>query len=95
MLLRLYVVAGAPNSTAARSNLASILSTVEPDSYALEIVDCMADPKRALNEGVLVTPTLVKEGPEPAQTIVGALTDRSSVRAALGLENSGNEPGDG
>lgn len=85
MLLRLYVVAGAPNSIAARSNLAAILARVGKESYALEIVDCVTDPHRALKEGVLVTPTLVKLAPDPAQTIVGSLSDRNGVAAALGL----------
>ena len=85
MLLRLYVVAGAPNSIAARANLAAILAPLGKENYALEIVDCVTDPHRALKEGVLVTPTLVKLAPEPTQTIVGSLSDRSSVAATLGL----------
>ena len=88
MLLRLYVVSGAPNSIAARANLSSILSKIGVNSYALEIVDCVVEPHRALAEGVLVTPTLVKLAPEPLQTIVGSLSDRRSVIAALGLDDS-------
>jgi circadian clock protein KaiB len=86
LLLRLYVIAGAPNSIAARANLTSILSATNPDSFALEVVDCVADPHRALADGVLVTPTLVKVAPEPGQTIIGSLSDRQLVTAALGLE---------
>lgn len=86
MLLRLYVVAGAPNSIAARANLAAMLANVDKEHYALEIVDCVQDPHRALKEGVLVTPTLVKVTPEPAQTFIGSLSDRMSVTAALGLD---------
>ena len=85
MLLRLYVVAGAPNSIAARANLAAVLAPFGTEHYALEIVDCVLDPHRALKEGVLVTPTLVKLAPEPTQTIVGSLSDQKSVAAALGL----------
>jgi hypothetical protein len=85
LLLRLYVIAGAPNSIAARANLASILSAIGPDSFELEVVDCTADPQRALAEGVLVTPTLVKAAPDPAQTIIGTLSDRDLVTSALGL----------
>ena len=53
MLLRLYVVAGAPNSIAARANLVAILAAVGKENYALEIVDCVTDPHRALKEGDL------------------------------------------
>ena len=84
--LRLYIVSGAPNSIAARANLADILATLEDDAYALEVVDCAAQPKRALADGVLVTPTLLKLAPRPAQTIIGSLSDRKSVVEALGLE---------
>ena len=87
MQLSLYVVSGAPNSIAAKSNLAAILSNVGKDDYALEVVDCVAEPQRALAEGVVVTPTLVRTEPGPTRTIVGSLSDRDRVRAALGLEH--------
>jgi circadian clock protein KaiB len=88
--LRLYVVAGAPNSIAARSNLGAILAGVAQDRYTLDVVDCISDPHRALAEGVFVTPTLKKLSPEPTQTIVGSLADRESVVAALGLNGESN-----
>ena len=83
--LRLYVVSGAPNSAAARANLFEILSELDDDSYAVEVIDCIADPRRALADGVIVTPTLVKVAPEPQRTIVGTLGERRSVLDALGL----------
>ena len=86
--LRLYVAGDAPNSSLARSNLEHILGVPSDDTYELEVVDCLREPMRALNDGVIVTPTLKKIAPEPAQTIVGALTDVSRVRAALGLRDS-------
>ena len=89
LMLRLYVVSGAPNSIAARSNLTAILSGLGKDRYALEVVDCIADPHRALADGVFVTPTLLKTSPDPVQTIVGALSDRPGVIAALGLDGGG------
>lgn len=79
-------MSGAPNSIAARSNLADILAPLGKDAYSLEVVDCVADPHRALADGVLVTPTLVKNAPKPEQTIIGSLADRKWVIAALGLD---------
>ena len=84
--LRLYIVSGAPNSLAARSNLAAILAGVGSDSYALEVIDCVEDPHRALADGVFVTPTLVRVAPKPEQIVVGSLSDRERVIAALGLD---------
>ena len=88
LTLRLYVARGAPNSVLARANLRAILEAARVLDYALEIIDCIDDPQRVLRDGVFVTPTLVKAAPDPAQTIVGALTDRDRVCAALGLPAS-------
>ena len=91
--LRLYLVSGAPNSIAARTNLAAILAGLPRADYELDIVDCISEPHRALAEGVLVTPTLVKSAPAPTQVIVGSLSDRTRVLAALGLERLGDANG--
>ena len=85
--LRLYVAGDAPNSSLARTNLTTMLGQASADTYELEVVDCLSEPMRALNDGVIVTPTLKKISPEPEQTIVGALTDPARVRAALGLRD--------
>lgn len=84
--LRLYIVAGAPNSTAAQRNLEAILTDLGAGHFALEIVDCVIEPLRALAEGVVVTPTLVKVSPAPTRTIIGTLSDRASVAAVLALD---------
>lgn len=84
--LRLYVVGAARNSIAAIRNLNAILSGQRPESFVLEIVDCVREPGRALAEGVLVTPTLVRVRPEPQRTIVGSLSELEQVASALGLE---------
>jgi circadian clock protein KaiB len=85
--LRLYLVSGAPNSIAARANLAAILAGVSVDAYSLEIVDIAEDPHRAIADGIMVTPTLLKRGLAPL-TIVGSLSDTKRVADALGLESS-------
>ena len=86
--LRLYVAGGAPNSTMAEANLASLLEARGVTDYDLEIIDCIKDPRRALGDGVLVTPTLVRVAPPPPQTIVGTLSDAVRVGAALGFPAS-------
>ena len=88
LVLRLYVAGEGPNSAAARANLQRILSRQDPSSFSLEIVDCMRQPMRALQEGVLVTPTLLRLEPEPVQTIVGSLSDGTRVLEALGVSEN-------
>lgn len=92
LVLRLYVAGDAPNSTHAHANLLAILgSGDESPAYQLEVVDCIREPLRAHQDGVIVTPTLVKVAPGPPQTIIGNLRDTVRVREALGIANHGHD----
>jgi circadian clock protein KaiB len=83
--LRMYVADKAPTSVQALDNLEAICQAcLAPDEYELEIVDVFAEPLRALEDGVLVTPTLIVAGPQPA-AIVGSLSERERVIQVLGL----------
>jgi circadian clock protein KaiB len=84
--LRLYVAGDAPNSVRARANLRRLLDSVDPARYELEIIDCFQEPMRALKDGVLVTPTLVRLAPEPERTIVGSLSAIDAVADALEID---------
>ena len=86
-LFRLYVADETPNSARAVANLQPIGKEYLQDRYTLEVVDILQEPLRALSEGVLVTPTLVRLSPLPVRTIVGDLSDRAAVLQALGLED--------
>jgi circadian clock protein KaiB len=83
---RLYVAGDATNSTQAIANLAAICRAYLPDRHEVEIVDVFREPKRALADGILMTPTLVKLAPLPGQRIVGTLRRTRAVLQALGLE---------
>lgn len=83
--LRLYVAGGAPNSVRAIANLAAICKEHLQSAFKLEIVDVLKSPLRALADGVLVTPHLAKLSPGPTVRIVGNLSNRASVLAALGI----------
>lgn len=85
LVLRLYVAGDGPNSTAARANLRRILAPFDAAMYTLEIVDCLRQPMRALQDGILVTPTLLRLVPAPERTIVGSLSNTPRVVEALGL----------
>ena len=83
---RLYVAGGTQNSAQALANLKSICRLHLSDRHEIEIVDVFREPKRALTEGILMTPTLVKLSPSPVKTILGTLTQTETVLQALGLE---------
>ena len=86
VVLRLYIVGGAPNSVQAIANLEAICREYLKDGYKLEVVDILEHPQRAMAEGVLVTPSLAKLSPLPAANVVGNLSDKTKVLLALGLK---------
>ena len=83
----LYVAGNAPNSVLARRNLDSLLESLAPGSYNLEIVDCMSDPMRTLADGIVVTPTLRRTEPKPEATVIGTLADPDNVRHVMGIDH--------
>lgn len=85
VVMRLYVANSASNSVQAIANLEAICQQYLKGHYQLEIVDVFEQPLRALADGVIVTPSLLKLSPPPAARVVGNLSDTSKVRLALGL----------
>jgi len=81
--LRLYVAAESPNTRRALTNLREICAASGQADVELTVVDVLREPGRALQDGVLVAPTLVKLGPGPARKIVGDLSDRDLVLSIL------------
>ena len=88
VVLRLYVAGGAPNSLQAIANLEAICKEYLKDGHKLEIVDILEHPRRAMAEGVLVTPSLAKLSPLPAANLVGNLSDKAKVLLALGIKHA-------
>ena len=83
---RLYVANHAQNSAKAIANLTALCREYLPNRHEIEIVDVYQDPKRALADGVLMTPTLIRVSPLPSRRIVGTLSQTQPVLDALGLE---------
>lgn len=84
---QLFVAGDAPNSAQAIANLAAFCRTHLLDRYEIEIVDVFREPKRALAEGIFMTPTLIALTPPPIRKIVGTLSHTQTVLLALGLVN--------
>lgn len=83
---RLYIAGGAPNSAIAVNNLQAIIDNYLGDgNYNLDIVDVLKDPMKAIDEGVLLTPTLVRLSPLPSIKITGNLCKMDKVIKILGL----------
>jgi circadian clock protein KaiB len=84
---RLYVAGDTPNSLQAMSNLGALCQKILPNRHEIEIVDVFREPKRALADGIFMTPTLLRLMPSPMRKVVGTLSQAGSVLQALGLEN--------
>jgi circadian clock protein KaiB len=82
--LRLYVAGNSPNSLRAIANAKAICEEHFASGHDIEIVDLLAHPRRALADGVIVTPTLLKLLPLPVQRVIGDLSDTKQVRLVLG-----------
>src|ERR1700722_15106786 len=83
---RLYVADDTMNSAQAAANLQALCQTHLPDRHEIEIVDVFKEPKRAILEGIRMTPTLLRLAPLPVRRVVGTLADTQRVLETLGLD---------
>jgi circadian clock protein KaiB len=92
--LRLYVARATPNSIRAEQNLLAALQELDEgkSSFALEIVDVFVHPKRAITDGVIVTPTLIGFRSKRQTTMMGDLTDSAKLKLLLkGLQDEAGQ----
>jgi len=83
--LRLYIARSTPNSIRAEQNLAAVLALLRAGAPTIvaEVIDVFVNGKRAILDGVIVTPTLVVLRGDTRHMIVGDLSDASQLRALL------------
>jgi circadian clock protein KaiB len=82
---RLYVAGDGPNSNQAIANLNALCREHLPERHEIEIVDVFREPQRALADGVVLTPMLVKILPAPIRKIIGCLSQPKPLLRALDL----------
>ena len=82
---RLYVAGDTHNSALALTNLTALCRAELPGRHEIEVVNVFAQPQRALQDGIFMTPTLLKLVPSPTQRIVGTLSQAPPLLHALGL----------
>ncbi len=83
--LKLFVAGETLRGQTAIANLKHLCDEAFPGCYDLTIVDVLRHPDIAEREKILATPTLVKETPLPVRRIIGDLSDKKKVLAALSL----------
>lgn len=82
---RLYVAGDAQNSIRAIANLTALCEARLAGHHQIEIVDVFGHPDRALADGIVMTPTVIRIEPGPIRRVVGTLQATDDVAAALGL----------
>ena len=80
---RLYVAGDAQNSLAAIANLQAVCDRFLAGRHQIELVDVLREPLRALADGILMTPMLVKLEPLPVRKVVGSLSQLEVLLQAL------------
>ena len=83
--LRLYVAGNTRNSAQAIANLDALRVSNPGTDCEVEVIDVTRHPRRALDDGVLMTPMLVRFAPLPVRRIVGTLSEARTVLEVLGL----------
>ncbi len=86
--LDLYVAGQSRNSMVAMKNLKATLARLPDNAVELTVIDVLADPMRALDEGVLVTPTLIRRDPQPIRIVIGTLADTDEMMTLFDLETA-------
>ncbi len=84
---RLYVADDALNSAQAQANLTALCHTYLVDRHEIELVDVFKEPKRALTDGIFMTPTLIRLAPLPVRRIVGTLSQTAVVLRVLDVHS--------
>ncbi len=86
--LRLFVAGEEPNSRKAKEEIKRLCEVYLKGTYKLEVVDVLEDYQSALENNILLAPTLVILSPPPQTKIVGSISDIRKVLDVLGLRKS-------
>jgi circadian clock protein KaiB len=83
--IRLYIAGPTPNSLRAQQNLRDAIGAIKDADMLLhvEVIDVFKGPKRAIADGILVTPTLVAMYSGKRVTMVGDLSNTAALRSIL------------
>ena len=83
--LRLYVSNWEPRSAAAWASLNELCEEYLPGLYRIGVVDLLANPRRSREDQIVAIPTVVRTHPTPQKQLIGKLSDKEKVLAALEL----------
>jgi circadian clock protein KaiB len=89
-VFRLYVAGEAANSAIAHGNLRALCEKHYPGKFKIDVVDVLLMPEQAWQDGVVVTPMLLRLEPQPQVRLLGNLNNSARVLQELGLSTPTN-----
>lgn len=69
---KLYIAGQTPQSNDVIGYVTEFLQIRCGEKHVLEVVDILLDPSQAVDDGVFVSPTLVKMKPKPEKRVIGS-----------------------
>jgi len=83
--VRLYIAGSTPNSLRAQQSVRDATDAMKDAAMRLsiEVIDVFKGPKKAITDGILVTPTLIAQYSGKRVMMVGDLSDAASLRSVL------------
>lgn len=82
--MRLFIAGRERNSVMARNNITKLCLTHLKDNYTLKIIDVFENHTAAMEENILLAPTLVIDTPN-REIIIGNLQNELQILTALGI----------
>lgn len=81
--MTLFVAGASRLSLQAVSRVRDFCEKELSGNYDLEVVDLYRAPERAKQAQVIASPTLLRDQPAPARRVIGDMSDRGRLRAAI------------
>lgn len=81
--MTLFVAGASRRSQRAVDNVREFCEQELTGGYDLEVVDLYRAPEQARTAQVIAAPTLLRHTPEPVRRVIGDMSDRVRLRAAI------------
>ena len=83
--MTLFIAGEGANSRVAMTNINDLCETEMPGKYFIEVVDVLENLSEAARHSILVTPTLLVHMEHKNLRVIGNLSNKTKLRAALGI----------
>jgi circadian clock protein KaiB len=81
--MTLYIAGASRRSLRAVDNVRDFCDRELTDHYDLEVVDLYRSPELARDAQIIAAPTLLRHEPSPPRRVIGDMSDRDRLRAAI------------